>query len=46
MTKKELIEMISDVPDDARIQLVHTQYNLIDILKYLFYLFEYFELYS
>lgn len=31
MTKKELIEMISDVPDDARIQLVHTQYNLIDI---------------
>lgn len=30
MTKKELIEMISNVPDDARIQLVYTQYNLID----------------
>ena len=30
MTKKELIEMLSDVPDDAKILLTYTQYNLID----------------
>ena len=30
MTKKELIEMLSNVPDDAKILLTYTQYNLID----------------
>jgi len=30
MTKKELIEMLSEVPDNARILLTYTQYSLID----------------
>jgi hypothetical protein len=30
MTKKELIEMLSEVPDNAQILLTYTTYNLID----------------